>query len=308
MRLKRLDLNLLVALEALLTLRSVTASANKLHVTQPSMSASLARLREHFQDPLLVQVGRKMELTTLGEELTGPVRETLRKIDETITYRSGFDPATSKRKFSICASDGTVLVLLSEVIARLQATAPNITVNQLPAEHDSAMAMLGRQELDMIFSGPTFVIADQPHTRVFEDHYVCIAWQRNSKVKGRLTQEQYFGLGHVVARFGFERRAGYEEHQFLQRGIERRVEIGCSSVALLGSLVVGTDRVATVPSRLARLLAASLPLRVLQLPIELQPQRIEMYWHRTRNQDPGIRWFRETLLATSRELGMLPPE
>jgi LysR family transcriptional regulator, nod-box dependent transcriptional activator len=81
--------------------------------------------------------------------------------------------------------------------------------------------------------------------------------------------------------------------------------VSCSSVVLLGALVVGTSRIATLPSRLAHLLAESLPLRILPLPVELQPQRIEMYWHRARDDDPANRWFRDTLIATSRELGML---
>jgi LysR family transcriptional regulator, nod-box dependent transcriptional activator len=305
MRLRRLDLNLLIALDALLSLRSVTAAAHQLHVTQPSMSASLARLREHFDDRLLVQVGRRMELTSLGEELTASVRETLQKIDQTITLRSGFDPKVAKRSFSMCASDGTVLVLLSQVIARLEAAAPRVAFHLLPAEHGNAVAMLGRQELDFVFSGPTFVIADQPHTTVIQDHYVCLAWERNSRIGKRLSAEQYLELGHVVARFGFERRPGYEEHQLRQRGIKRRVEVSCSSVSLLGSLLVGSDRVATVPSRLGTLLARAWPLRVLPVPLELAEQEIDMYWHRGRDQDPASRWFRDAILATSREMGML---
>jgi LysR family nod box-dependent transcriptional activator len=305
MRLNRLDLNLLVALEALLTLRSVTAAAEKLHITQPSMSSSLARLRVHFEDLLLVKVGRKMELTTLGEELVDSVRETLEKIERTVGLRSGFDPARAKRVFSICASDGTVLVLLSEFIASLAKTAPGITFNLLPADHANAMAMLGRQELDFVFSGPTFVIPDQPRTLVIQDTYVCLVWRGNLRVRKRLTRERYLELGHVVWQFGFERRPSYEEHQLRQAGVHKRVEVSCASMALLGSLLVGTDRIATVPSRLACLLARSLPLRILPMPITLQPQRIEVYWHRTRDLDPASQWFRELLLAKSRELGML---
>lgn len=305
MRLNRLDLNLLVALDALLTLRSVTAAAHKLHITQPSMSSSLSRLRTHFDDALLVKVGRRMELTTLGEELVDSVRETLERIDQTVSLRSGFDPARARKVFSICASEGTVLVLLSEVIARLAKIAPGITFNLLPADHANAMAMLGRQELDFVFSGPTFVIPDQPRTLVIHDTYVCLVWRGNSRVGKRMTREQYLELGHVVWRFGFERRPSYEEHQLRQAGVHKRVEVSCSSMALLGSLLVGTDRIATVPSRVARLLAHSLPLRILQMPLELQPQRIEVYWHRTRDADPASQWFREALLGTARDLGML---
>jgi LysR family transcriptional regulator, nod-box dependent transcriptional activator len=165
--------------------------------------------------------------------------------------------------------------------------------------------MLGREELDFVFSGPTFVIGDQPHAIVMRDHDVCLVWQRNSRVRRRLFLEQDLALGHVVARFGFERMPGYEEHQMRQLGVRRRVEMSCSSVALLGALVVGTDRMATVPSRLARVLSASHPLRILPVPIDLQPQHIDAYWHRGRDQDPASQWFREALITTARELRML---
>src|SRR6218665_108190 len=115
-RLRRIDLNLLIALEALLTLRSVTAAANRLHVTQPSMSGSLARLRDYFGDPLLTPAGRKLELTPLAEMLLDPVKETLEIVERTISLRPQFDPATAKRHFQICASEASVLTLLAEVI------------------------------------------------------------------------------------------------------------------------------------------------------------------------------------------------
>ena len=113
----------------------------------------------------------------------------------------------------------------------------------------------------------------------------------------------------MVSRFGFERRPGYEEHQLRQQGIHRNVAVSCSSVALLGSLLVGTQRVATLPAKLAQILAASLPLRIVAAPtqLQLQPQRIEMYWHRAREQDPASRWFRGQLLALSASLGLLSP-
>lgn len=306
MRLRRLDLNLLLALEALLNLRSVTAAAGKLHVTQPSMSASLARLREHFSDPLLVKVGRTMQLTTLGESLLEPLRETMRRIDQTITMRPGFDPASARRTISMCASDGTTVALLAQTIARLEAEAPGISFNILPAEHANAAAMLGRQELDFVFSGYTFVLPDQPHVPVIDDDYACIVWTGNRRIRKKLTLEQYLGAGHVVARFGFERHPGFEEQQLQQLGIERRIDVSCPSVALLGSLVAGTHRIATLPARQARLQAQSLPLKVLPPPLALRSQRIDMYWHRAREQDAASDWFRRELLATSRALGLLP--
>src|SRR5262245_4933192 len=112
MRFNRLDLNLLVALDALLAEQNITRAAERLHLSQSAVSGALARLREHFQDELLVQVGRRMTRTPLAESLAQPVREILAQVQATVERRPGFDPSTSDRQFSIMVSDYVTTVLM----------------------------------------------------------------------------------------------------------------------------------------------------------------------------------------------------
>ncbi len=129
MHFEQLDLNLLVALDALLTERSITAAGVRVHLTQSAMSGALSRLREFFNDELLTQVGRKMVPTPLGESLAEPVRQILLQVRATINTKPGFDPATSARHFSVMMSDYVDTVLMSEVLRRAEAVAPRVRFN-----------------------------------------------------------------------------------------------------------------------------------------------------------------------------------
>ncbi len=303
MRLRRLDLNLLIALEALLSLRSVTAAASRLHVSQPSMSGSLARLREHFNDQLLVAVARRMELTPLGEMLLEPVREALEKVEAAIALRPDFDPATARRHFTICASEATVLTLVAEALRRAEEMAPGVTIELLPSDPSQMEGKLNRRELDFAFIVEHAVMPEHPAELVIDDTFLCVVWSGNKRVKKSLSLEVYMSLGHAVTRYGFDRRPGFEQYTLERLGVQRRVEVSCTTPALLGPLVVGTQRLATVPSRLARQQAEFLALKLFEPPLQLPPLRIAMQWHRTRDRDGATAWLRDLIVTTSRELG-----
>lgn len=302
-RLRRIDLNLLVALEALLTLRSVTAAANQLHVTQPSMSGSLARLREYFGDPLLVPAGRKLELTPLSEMLLESVKETLEIVERTISLRPGFDPTTAKRHFQICASESTVLTLLAEVMRRVEVLAPGVTIELLPADPGQIEERLNRRELDLAFVIEGMRNEAHPHSLVINDTFHCIVWAGNKRVKRSLNLDLYLALGHAVTRYGFDRRPGFEQYSMDRLGVQRRVELSCTTPALLGPLVVGTQRIATVPTRLAQQQVQVLPLKLFRPPVDIPPLRIVMQWHKTRQSDGATRWLRDLVVDAAKDMG-----
>lgn len=302
-RLRRLDLNLLVALEALLSLRSVTAAASRVHITQPSMSGSLARLREHFDDPLLVQVGRKMELTPLSELILEPVREALEKIEAALSIRPQFDPTSARRHFQICASESTVLTLLAEVIHRAEELAPGVTIELLPADPGQIEDRLNRRELDFAFIAEHLTTGEHPSCLVIHDTFLCMVWSGNRRVRKHLSLEQYLAMGHAVTRYGFDRRPGFEQYTLQRLGVQRRVELSTTTPALLGPLIVGTQRIATVPERLALKQKQFLPLKLFKPPLDLPPLRIVAQWHKTREGDGATRWLRDLIVETAKAMG-----
>lgn len=296
MHFHRLDLNLLVALDALLSERNITRASERLHLSQPAMSGALARLRDYFGDGLLVPVGRRMVPTPLGESLAGPVREVLLQVETTIQLRPCFDPATSCRNFRLLMSDYAATVLMTLALPELQKQAPGLSFELLPYSEQQWEA-LERGEIDFLVMPSDYLREGHPAEPLFADDYVCVVWAGNECVGERLTLEQYLGLGHVVVRFGQQRFPALDEWFLDRYGHARKIEVVTASFNAIPQLVVGTTRIATIQRRLAAFYARYLPLRLLEAPIEMPPLAESIVWHRYRDQDPGNRWVRQMLRA-----------
>ncbi|NWL77738.1 nodulation protein NfeD [Pseudomonas taiwanensis] len=299
MRFKHLDLNLLVALDVLLEEQNITRAAARLHMTQSATSGVLGRLRTYFEDDLLVQVGRKMMPTPLAKELEIPVREVLLKIQTSITAKPVYDIAESKRHFRIMASDYLISVLFAEVIREINNEAPNITF-ELISPGETAVEMLMRGEVDLMIAPEHYVAKEHPSQLLFDEQHVCVVCAENYSIGERLTLERYLELGHVGVAFGRSRTPGIEEWFMSQYGCKRRLEVITHDFNTLPQLVIGTQRVATMHSRLARLYARNLPLRILPPPVELPTMQEYMSWHRSLDRDPMLRWLREKLMEMVR--------
>ena len=201
MRYHKLDLNLLTALKALLTEKNVTRAGESVHITQSAMSGILARLRDYFGDPLIVQVGRRMELTPLAESLVEPVSDVLLRIDATIATRPEFDPLTTSRRFSVVASDYSINVLLLDVLRRVHREAPGVVLEfRTPSE--SAAAELEAAEVDFIINPESQNSPMQSGAILFEDSYTIVVDAANSEVGDSIGIDQYLALRHVAFKSG----------------------------------------------------------------------------------------------------------
>lgn len=290
MRFNGLDLNLLVALDALLAEGSITRAAHRVHLTQSAMSGALARLREHFDDPLFVQVGRKMVRTPLAEGLEAAVRDILLRIDSALDIRPQFEPAESKRRFVIAASDYIMAVLLDRVLARACTEAPGVTFALEPL--DKGPALLDQGEIDLLIIPPRFGAESHPSEVAIRDTYTCVVWNGNTHVGRRLTMAQYLEAGHVSTWLGPERAPTFEDWFMKRYGIERRIEVLTYNLTSPMRLVVGTQRIATVHTRLAQLLEHAMPVRLVRPPVEFPGFECVMQWHRYKSHDPGLVWLR----------------
>ena len=294
MRFNHLDLNLLVALDVLLEEQNITRAAECLHMTQSATSGVLGRLRSYFEDDLLVQVGRKMQPTPYALELVTPVREVLLTIQSSITAKPVFDPTSSKRHFRMVTSDYLITVLLARVIQRIHQEAPHITFEML-APSDNSGELLIRGEVDLMIVPERYILEGHPSQLLFEEEHVCVVWDANPLVGDHLTLEQYMDMGHVSVGFGRTRHMSIEDWFMNQYGFNRRIEVITNDFNTLPQLVVGTQRIATMHQRLARLYAAHLPLRILQPPVKIPVMREFMLWHRTMDRDPMHSWLRERI-------------
>lgn len=301
MRFNKLDLNLLVALDVLLKERSVTRAAEALNLSPSAMSNSLARLRDYFDDDLLMQIGRKMELTPRAVGLHEAVRDLLLRIDSTIAVAPGFDPQTSDRLFRILASDYTQVVLgpaLLSLAARQRSTvrlefAPQIRQPQ---------HLLERGEADLLIIPADYTSPDHPHESLFREGFVCMVWRDGVLARGALSLERYVEAEHVVMQ-PVDGRVEIFDGSFLKRrGVSRRVAVVTYSFVALPALLVGTDRVATVHERVARRLVSAWPLEIRPTPIPFDAMEQAMQWHKFRTKDPGLAWLRGLIVEAARRI------
>jgi DNA-binding transcriptional LysR family regulator len=293
-RFHQLDLNLLVALDALLTECSITGAARRLNLSQSATSGVLARLREFFDDDLLVQVGRTMMPTPLGTELVGRARQVLQTIHSTIVTRSSFDHRTSHRHFRIGAWDFVKTVLLAPVAQRLSEIAPNITLDIVHPE-DCSAGPLDRGELDLLIMPEDLLDKTRPKLTLFESRHVCALWTGNPLVGDSLSFEQFVSLGHVVIRFGKTRAPGFEEWFIERFGHTRRIEVITDDYTSMAQLIPGTLRIATLHERLGRFYAEKIGLKLLPPPIEIPPMNETMQWHEYLDGDQGHAWLRQLI-------------
>jgi LysR family nod box-dependent transcriptional activator len=294
MRFQRLDLNLLVALDALLTERSVSLAADRLCLSQSATSSALGRLREYFGDELMVVRGRNMVLTARAEDLIEPVRAVLDQIRTTIAIAPEFDPLTSDRQIRIMASDYVTEVLLTAVLRDMETSAPNMRFEIQPML-DTPVEALDRNMIDLLVSIDTALGADHPSRILFEDDHVVIGWDQNPAMQQEMTRDLYFSLGHVTSRFGKTRVPAFEDSFMRRMKQSRRIEVVAPAFMSVPGLVVGTKRIATLHRRLARRFASFGPLAFRELPFFVPPIREAVQWHIASNNDAGLRWVIERI-------------
>jgi DNA-binding transcriptional LysR family regulator len=294
MRLQHLDLNLLVSLNALLTERGVAAAAECVNLTPSAMSHALARLRQHFDDELLIPAGRRFVLTSRAEALALPVREALLQIERLLEGPQAFEPAASTRNFTILASDYALSVFLARAVARMKAIAPLLQFEI--AQPDDAQQRLTSGEADLIVLPQQHLAPDHPSATLFRDEYVSVMWSGSALAQRDLDLDRYFALGHVAVQFG--RRAEDTDALGLAAPRARRVEVTAQSFALLPQLLVGNELIATLPQRLAALAAQSLPLSIKPLPFVAPPIHECVQWNRSRADDAATAWVVQQLHAS----------
>lgn len=300
MRFKKLDLNLLVALDHMIELRSVSAAAERMFMSQSAMSNALTRLRDYFEDPLLVQVGRRMEVTPRAEAMRPAIRDILVRIEATIDSRPEFRPHESTRTFNILLSDYSLQVLMPAVFRLIDAENATVKLN-LRAQTDSPQILLERGEIDLLISPDEFRASDHPATLLYEDEYVVAAWKGGMHANTTMDLATYQAASHAVM-VPPSLAKSLETRLLSEAGIERQIDIQTYSFTSLPHLITGTDRIATIHGRLARIVSKQAELVIYPVPVSLPRLRQMMQWHAYRDNDPGIMWLREVFAKAVTQL------
>ena len=307
--LSNVNLNLLVALDALLATKSVSEAARRVRVTKSAMSHSLAALRDLFHDQLLVRVGGRMALTPHAEALVEPLARALGGITQVLDGPPGFDPAKAKRRFVIAAPDFFVTLILPRILAALSSEAPGIELTIVPSARRGNAWFLESSEFDLALGA---VVEDAPGIRrapLCTETFACAVRKDHPDVGESLTLEEYTRLEHLVISLGDDEGPTWIDEALAKKGRSRHVAVRVRYFMAAPLIVARSDLVVTAPAMLVDYFAKLVPLRVLPPPIALPSYPEEAYWHERYDRDPAHRWLRELIVRATSDLGTgKPPE
>jgi LysR family nod box-dependent transcriptional activator len=301
MRFRHLDLNLIIYLDALLAEGSVSRAAERVHISQSAMSDALGRLRDYFQDKLFIQVGRSMVPTPLAASMLQPIRDILLQVDSVASTNVQFDPRNSRRNISILASDYVTDVLLNRALLRMSREAPGITAEIRPFT-GSFVQYFEQGNLDLLITPRGYATERHPSATLHTEDFVCVVWKGNTKIGKRLTFDQDKNLGHIRVTLGDWRISTYDEWFLKHRGEIRKIELIVPSFRMALQFVTGTERVLTCHRRHARMYAKQYDLKLVKAPFDIPPIELQMQWHKYRDQDPALTWFRGLLQSVARKI------
>jgi len=292
----RLDLNLLVTLEALLVEQNVTRAAARLRLSQPAVSAQLSRLRDAFDDPLLIPAQRGMTPTAKAVELLAPLRLALDQVRATVASQEDFNPAKSSLTVTIACTDYLQSAVVKGVIAQLRAQAPGMRVALRNLDIAQLEAQMARGDVDVALMTPQVAPPALRTRHLFDEHYVLIGRIDHPGLTAPVTLEKFALLEHVVVSLQGGDFVTPVDDALAALGHRRNVVLSASSFLFVPEIVSGSDLVALVPMRLVQHRAGS--LKLMACPFPLEGFDVGMVWHERSHGHSGHRWVREVIASS----------
>jgi DNA-binding transcriptional LysR family regulator len=300
--LRNVDLNLLLIFETVFAAGSISGAAQQLSLTQPAVSNALARLREHFDDPLFVREGRGVKPTSRSQQMIEPVREALQLIRRQFDGDHVIDLATYKRHFRVVVIDPLEALMMPGLLREITRRAPHIVVENRPPTLTNLAAEIVAGTIDLACytypsSTPGLVIES-----IGPVDYVVIARKGHPAIGKTLSVKTFMSLGHV----GLidELRAHANVHRDVTtRAGQRRMVYLINKIWSIPPIVGNTDLVAVIPRRFAEWVAPIYGLSIHAPPVPIANQDFHMIWHQKNNDDPGHQWLRQTIMASMEQSG-----
>lgn len=301
MDIRPIDLNLLLAFDALMQDGNLTRAGFRLGLSQPSMSHALGRLRKISGDPLFVRVPTGMAPTPFAQQISSTVKDGLVLLQGALEGAAVFNKITCNRTFQILMSDLGELVYLPRLMSKLQAVAPNVDLRvlQLPRESYQDAFVSGQADLALGFLPALNTGFFQQ--RLFEDTYACLVRKGHPRVHDTLTLEQFSKESHVLiepagSRYSQVARQSSTstliERHLAERGVSRRIALRVPHFMVVPEIVQQTDLLATVPSSMLAYLPPMPHLKVMPLPIDTPHFEVKQFWHQRNHHDVANRWLR----------------
>ena len=303
MNLQSMDLNLLVAFEALMEERNVTRAARRVGLSQPAMSNALTRLRRTFDDPLLVRTPSGMTPTPVAQLLIEAVHAALSHLRAALEEKPAFNPAASRRAFQVLTNDYAEIVLLAPLAGKLreQAGGVSLRIHRPPNvfQPPSRTALSDSYDLAIGFFPDALSLDPSVRSEVlFEEDNVCIASANHPSIKSKISIRQYAAAQHAAVFYKSE-GPGFIDTILAQKGLTRQLAVLAPHFASVPFLVAESDLIATLPRRLAVSFSKAVRLQLLEVPFAMPPFRLTMLWHERVDSDPAHSWLRQLVAETA---------
>jgi LysR family transcriptional activator of mexEF-oprN operon len=303
---RQINLQLLAYLDALMTERHVTRAAERMGIGQSAMSSALARLRQVFNDPLLVRTSSGMQPTERALRLARQVQEAMSLIDQAGQDPLGFDPATAEAHFRILASEAVALQFMPGIMARVRRAAPRLRFSVRPVDVRRTLEYLRDGEGDIVI-GYIRNVPEQLHqTPLYPQGVVCIASGKHPGIRGSLTLKQFVHYPHVVWAAGpvpYPTIEAMVDDALAARQLSREAGLRVPNALLSADVVARTDMLAVVPERIALdAVARGLPIQILKLPLAAIDAGLSMLWHERTHHDDAHVWLRGIVREVAAEL------
>lgn len=303
MNIDHFDLNLLVSFDVLMRERNVSRAAEKLNVSQPAMSNSLKRLREHFADPLLVRTTGGMQPTEKALELEHLIRQSLTAAEEALSPREAFDPVNSQRRFRVLVSDYVEGTLISALVAYIQTHAPGISLDVLTLS-DGSFQDLEKGMIDLAINRFDSVPQSFYQRPIWRDSFSCLLAAGHPLIENN-SLDAYLRASHIwVSKTGIgvgtgmsqSSDRGWVDNALTKLGHERDISVFTRHYQIIPLLVKQTNLVATMPTRAARLYQNDVNLQIIEPPFVIEPIEVTMVWSPLLHHNTAHRWLRQTLI------------
>lgn len=297
MHISRVDLNLLVVLDAIYTEGGITKAAEKLHLTQPAISHALSRLRDLFDDPLFERQGYKMVPTPLAKRLIDPLRESLRQLGAILNDTQSFEPSTARKRFVIGLRDFMEATVMPPLMRRVAVEAPEVEVSTVRANRRSLESELAAGALDLAIDVLLPLTPAVKFARINADRMAVVVRHDHPVVQGGIDLDTYLSQRHVMVT-SRRQGPGFEDIELRRLGLARRVVLRCQFYFAACRTVSQTDLLLTMPESYAHMLSQPFGNQVLPFPTAVAPMDAYLYWHASTDNDAANRWLRDLMLSS----------
>ncbi|MEP6722419.1 MAG: LysR family transcriptional regulator [Variovorax sp.] len=302
MELKDIDLNLLVVFNQLLIERKVSKVAENLGLGQPAVSNALARLRKLFDDELFLRTSSGMQPTPFADQLAESIGYALGMIHGAVNARSSFDPAISKRSFSIGMTDIGEIYFLPQLMQRIHEIAPEVSISTVRNTAVNLKDAMEAGHVDLAIGLLPQLKGGFFQRRLFVQQYMCMFRRGHALDKKRLLQSDFFAADHLAV-VSAGTGHGQVDEILDSSSSHRRVKLTVPHFVAIGHILQSTDLIATVPERLAERMAKPFDLRYLPHPVKLPQISINIFWHAKYHKDPANQWLRSLIVELHADQG-----